>query len=69
MSAPKTVPCDKCNEPIVLGEDSIYTIANKWDENNKLTSSRHGRCQPSPEQLRADFDRSLKRLRGLLRRL
>ena len=61
VGKPKTVPCDKCDEPINLDEDMRYTIADVVDDDDNLISSRHGRCQPSLKELSKRTDEAFGR--------
>jgi hypothetical protein len=65
----KSVPCDKCGEPVVLGVDLVYTIADKWDDDGKLISARHGRCQPSQAEFRRQTDEAFAKVKAALGRM
>lgn len=53
----------------MLGVDNVYTIAYKWDDEGNLISGRHGRCQPSPEELRRQTDEAFAKVKAALGRV
>lgn len=69
----RTVPCDRCGEPVVPGVDLVYTVADRFDDDGNLVLARHGRCQPSrretTERLTLDLERIDSRVRELTRLL